>query len=175
MDSSKSSQNLFLINGPAHPGRPVYRVCSSAFFTCPDCRHYDPDGGVPDGRVPDGGVPEGRVPFICIPSGGVPEGRVPFICIPSGGVPCGPADWLNCGLSAVPAWSDVTDDAIPPEVPTGAVPTACVCPAAGDDVLPVWPDTLPVSWVQPATRIPATRIADAISIMILLFFIGYIS
>ena len=137
------------------------------------CRHYDPDGGVPDGGVPEGGVPDGRVPFICIPSGGVPEGRVPFTCIPSGGVPFEPADWLNCGLSPVLAWPGVTDDDTPLESPATAVPTACVCSctADGEAVVLVWPDTLPVSWVQPATSIPATRIADAINIMILLLFI----
>lgn len=121
---------------------------------------YDPVGGVPEGGVPDGGVPKGRVPFTCILSGGGPEGRVPFICIPPGGVPFDPADWLNCGFSPVLASPGVADATIVPEPASGVFSTVCACPAA-----------LVESWVQPATRIPAMRNADAISIIILLFFI----
>jgi hypothetical protein len=123
-----------------------------------------PDGGDPDGGVPDGGVPDGRVPFICIPPGGVPEGWVPFICIPSGGVPIGPADSLNWGLSPVPA---------SPVSPDNAVCAAVAKDGIGDSVLLVSTDEL--LSVQPATRIPATRAADATSTMILFFFIGFVS
>jgi hypothetical protein len=145
---------------------------------------YDPDGGVPEGGVPDGpdpsdcippgGVPEGRVPFICMPSGGVPEGLVPFIAMPSGGVPpIWPADWLNCGLLPEPASPGVADDARLPASPVvaAAVPWASV--GIVDRVLVVSTDEL--LSVQPATRIPAMRIDDAISIMILFFCIGSIS
>jgi len=69
------------------------------------------------------------------------------------------------------AWPGVTDDDIAPEFPAVAVPTACACPAEGEVEVLVWPDVLPASWVQPATNIPATRIADAINIIILLLFI----
>jgi len=36
-------------------------------------------------------------------------------------------------------------------------------------------EELPESDVQPATKIPAMRIADATSMMIVLFFMGYVS
>ena len=140
---------------------------------CSAYRHDGYDGGVPEGGVPpDGGVPDGAVLFISIPAGGVPEGLVPFISIPAGGVPCGPADWLNTGLSPVlVVWSGVADEAAEPEFPASAVTAACSCPVDGDDTLVVCLDVL-VS-VQPATRIPATRIAEAISMIKLLFFIGF--
>jgi hypothetical protein len=84
-----------------------------------------------------------------MPSGGVPEGAVPLTCLSAGGVPDGNA------VSAVPdaAFSDA----------------AGVC-TAGLDVA-----VLPESDVQPATNIPAMRIADATSMMMVLLFIGYIS
>jgi hypothetical protein len=107
-----------------------------------------------------------------MPAGGVPEGLVPFISMPAGGVPCGPADWLNAGLSPVlVAWSGVADEAAEPEFPASAVTAACSCPAEGDDTLVVWLDVL--LSVQPATIIPATRIAEAISMIKLLFFMRY--
>jgi hypothetical protein len=133
----------------------------------PCCRvvPYCVAGGVPDGGVPDGRVPEGAVPFIfppISPAGGVPEGAVPFICppgVPEGAVPliCSP----DCG------------------VPTGVVLAACpsACCVSVEDV--VDDDTalslddvvVPEVLVQPAIMIPAMRIADAISMSILLFFI----
>jgi hypothetical protein len=67
----------------------------------------------------------------------------------------------------------VTDDDSPPEFPAGAVSAAWAIDGIADNVLLVSPDEL--LSVQPATRIPATSIDDAISIMILLFCIGYIS
>jgi hypothetical protein len=107
--------------------------------------------------MPPGGVPEGRVPFISMPAGGVPDGWVPlFTCIPAGGVPDGAADWSDdpaaaCAEAAV----DCVDD---------AVPDAADCA-----------DELPESDVQPATKIPATRNTDAINMMIMLLFMGYVS
>jgi hypothetical protein len=149
----------------------LYQVVLLHFSVFSACRHDVYDGGVPEGGVPpDGGVPEGCVPFISIPAGGVPEGLVPFISIPAGGVPCGPPDWLKAGLSPVlAAWSGVADEAAEPELPASAVTAACTWPV--DDAVVVWPDEL--LSVHPATRIPATRIANAISMIRLLFFIGY--
>ena len=137
--------------------------------------HQDPDGGVPEGRVPDGGVPEGAVPLPGPPDGGVPDGRVPFICIPAGGVPEGvPADWLNRGLSPLAAGSDEPDDASLAGCSAEAVFVTCAC-ASDDAGLPLaWAAELPES-VQPITKIPAMRIADAISINIVLFLIEFIS
>lgn len=122
-----------------------------------------PDGGVPDGFSPDGlspegavplpgippGPPCGAVPFIAMPSGGVPEGAVPLTCLSAGGVPDGNA------VSAAPD-VDFSD-------------AAGVC-TAGLDVA-----VLPESDVQPATNIPAMRIADATSMMMVLLFMGYVS
>jgi hypothetical protein len=108
-----------------------------------------------------------------MPSGGVPEGRVPFICMPSGGVPIGPADWLDGDLVPVPASPGVSDDDIPPAFPAGVVSTGWPSDGIGERVLLVSTDELLLE--QPATRIPATRIADATSIMILLFCIGFFS
>jgi len=101
-----------------------------------------------------------------------PEGLVPFM--PPGGVPpIWPADWLNCGLLPVAASPGVADDARLPASPAvaAAVPRASV--GIVDRVLVVSTDEL--LSVQPATRIPAMRIDDAISIMILFFCIGFIS
>jgi hypothetical protein len=136
----------------------LYQVVLLHFSVFSACRHDSYDGGVPEGGVP--------------PDGGVPEGCVPFISIPAGGVPCGPADWLKAGLSPVlAAWSGVADEAAEPEFPASAVTAACSCPVEGDDALVVWLDVL--LSVQPATRIPATRIAEAISMIKLFFFIGF--
>jgi hypothetical protein len=162
-----------------HYDAPV-QACSSAVLPLSD---YVPEGGVPDGGVPEGrvpfismppgGDPEGRVPFISIPSGGDPEGRVPFICIPSAGVPIGPADWLNRDLFPVPASPEVIDGDNPPAFPAVAVSTGRASDGIGESVLLVSTDELLSE--QPATRIPATRTADATSIMILLFCIGFFS
>jgi hypothetical protein len=134
-------------------------------------RYQEPGWGVPDGGVPEGGVPDGTVPS---PAGGVPDGRVPFICIPSGGVPEGaPADWLNLGLSPLLVASVVPDDEPVAGGSAEAVFVICACEDA--EVLPDWAVVLPESCVQPAMRIPAMRIADATSIIILLFFMEFIS
>jgi len=98
------------------------------------------------------GPPAGAVPFICIPSGGVPEGLVPFISTPAGAVPDCSDD--PAALAAGVAWT-CSDDA-------GLDAADCV-------------EELPESDVQPATRIPATRIADATNMMIMLLFMGYVS
>jgi hypothetical protein len=116
-----------------------------------------PEGGVPDGIPPKGGEPEGAVPFICIPAGGVPEGRVPFICKPAGGVPEGVADW--------------SDDPVATCVETA---WGCSADAAGL-VTADWAEELPESDVQPATKIPAMRIAEATNMMMMLLFMGYVS
>jgi hypothetical protein len=161
-----------------HSEAPV-QACSSVVLPLPD---YVPEGGVPDGGVPEGrvpfncippgGDPEGRVPFICMPSGGVPEGRVPFISTPSGCVSIGPADSLNRDLLPVPA-SGFPDGDSPPASPAGAVSTGGESDGIGESVLLVSTDELLSE--QPAARIPATRIADATSIMILLFCIEFFS
>ena len=108
---------------------------------------------MPDGIVPEDAAPDGAVPFI-IPPGGVPEGAVPFIS-PPGGVPEG-------------------------AVPDGAalVPPACGVPVEDgvDDETALLLDGTEVLvelCVQPAIMIPAMRIADAINMSILLFFIEY--
>jgi len=115
-----------------------------------------PDGGVPDGRVPfisipAGGVPEGWVPFICMPAGGVPDGWVVFPCIPAAGVPDGEmaetAGVVSCGTCVLSACAGAVDA------------------EDADELLP--------SWVQPALQIPATRIADAMIMMIVLFFMRW--
>jgi hypothetical protein len=56
---------------------------------------------------------------------------------------------------------------------TSAVFVICACVEAV--LLPDWAAVLPESCVQPVIRMPAMRIADAISIMILLFFMDVIS
>jgi hypothetical protein len=107
-----------------------------------------PDGGVPEGAVPFicppisplGGVPEGVVPSICPP--GVPDGAVLFVCAPACGVPMGVA---LCCVSV--------DDVVADET---------ALPVEGVDVL--------VVLVHPAIMIPAMRIADAINMTIMLFF-----
>lgn len=122
-----------------------------------------PDGGVPDGFSPDGAVPfipippswEGRVPFISIPAGGVPEGAVPF-CISAGGVPDGAV--LADELAALSAGADA-------DCSTGAA-----VEDAADCV-----EEVPESDVQPATQMPAIRIAEATSMMMILLFMGYVS
>jgi hypothetical protein len=90
--------------------------------------------------------------FPCIPAGGVPEGWVVFPFISAGGVPDGVA-------AAEP------DD-------TAACWAGVVSTCAGADDAPVVEDAdvLPASCVQPAMKIPATRIADAMIMMIVLFF-----
>jgi hypothetical protein len=75
---------------------------------------------------------------------------------------------LNGGFSPVPARSGVAGEDIPPVLPADDCSTASACPAK-EEALSVWPDALVE--VQPATRIPVTRIAETISIIILLFFI----
>ena len=136
-----------------------------------------PDGAVPDGGVPpvppDGGVPDGRVPFICIPAGGVPEGRVPFICRPADGVPEGwvvlPCISAGCVPEGVPAVEpeDASVACWPEGFAACAVAVACAWPEDAD--------VLPLSCVQPAINIPATRIADAMIMMIVLFFMRCVS
>ncbi len=110
-------------------------------------RIYAPDDGVPEGGVPDGGVP-----FI-IPAGGVPEGA---------------ADWLNCGRSpSFMVWfvlvGETWSAGVAIEVP--------VCTGVDAVLASVCEDALLEFVVQPATRIPATRMLAAISIRILFFFI----
>jgi hypothetical protein len=114
------------------------------------------------------------VPFIGpIPAGGEPEGGVPFIPIPDGGIPEGPADWLTCAPSpAFIVWSgEVADD-----TPVGFSAPAGVEDwgwAVGDTVVPA--DCVVVLSefpMHPAQKIPATRIADTISMNILLFFMS---
>jgi hypothetical protein len=107
-----------------------------------------PDGRVPFISIPAGGVPEGWVPFICMPAGGEPDGWVVFPCILAAGVPDGvmaePDVAVSCGTCVL---------------------SACV---GAEDA-----DVLPPSWVQPAIKIPATRIADAMIMMIVLFFMRF--
>jgi len=124
---------------------------------------------VPEGWVPDGGVPEGAVPFICPPgpppvcppSGGVPEGAVPFICTPDG-VPEG---------AVLLVWS-----------PAGGVPDGVIAVFCSADwllsVTVLDEALLPDDWVElvelvhPAIMMPAIRIAEAISMSVMLFFMG---
>jgi len=118
--------------------------------------------------VPEGIVPEGAVPFIAppvCPSGGVPDGAVPFISppMPEGAVPLGAVPFI-CS----------------PGVPDGATPLpAAACwesVVAGVDVTPalsVDEEAEFVELVHPAIMIPAMRIADAINITIMLFFMDY--
>jgi hypothetical protein len=56
-----------------------------------------------------------------------------------------------------------------------AVPEAAFSDAAGVCTAGLEVAELPESDVQPATNIPAMRIADATSIMIVLLFMGYVS
>lgn len=108
-----------------------------------------PEGAVPfiaPPICPAGGVPDGAVPFIA-PAGGVPEGAVPFVC--SAGVPEGAAPLsAGCGVSAAACEDVVT-------------------------ALPADEDVELVELVHPAIIMPAMRIADAISITIMLFFMDY--
>lgn len=120
-----------------------------------------PDGCVPDGGAPPGGVPEGAVPFS-IPSGGVPEGAFLFIC-PPGGVPDG-AVLFTCTPGCRSVAAVLPDCTFSCCVFTGD--------AAGDTVVPVDCGEVLVVLVQPATRIPAMRIADAITMTMLLFFMN---
>jgi hypothetical protein len=134
---------------------------------------YEPVGGVPEGFSPEGGEPEGPpVPFISMPAGGVPEGRVPFIsipplwspdavwfiCISAGGVPEGAADWSDdpATASVEAAWG-------------------CSAGAAAWLVTADWAEVLPLSDVQPATKIPAMRSAEATNMIMMLLFMGYVS
>lgn len=95
---------------------------------------------------PFGGEPEGAVPFI-IPPGGVPEGAVLFVCTPDGWVPDGAALFPpDCWVSV----EDWVDDE-----------TA---------LLLDWVELVPESCVHPAIMIPAIRIAEAISMSDVLFF-----
>jgi len=128
-----------------------------------------PDGGVPEGFSPDGLSPEGAVPFICMPSGGVPEGRVPFISIPAGGVPEG-AVWFIC-ISAGGVPDGVTDESDDPEAACTEDAWGCSADAAAL-VTSDGAEELPESEVQPATKIPAMRIAEATNMMIMLLFMG---
>jgi hypothetical protein len=140
---------------------------------------YWPVGGFPWGGEPEGGVPDGRVPFIVPipaggePEGGVPDGCVPFNSIPDGGVPEGPADWLTRAPSpAFTVWSgEVADDP-----PVGFSATAGVEDwgwVVGDTVVPVdCVVELSEFPMHPAQKIPATRIADTISMNILLVFMS---
>jgi len=98
-------------------------------------------------------VPEGWVPFICRPADGVPEGWVVLPCISAGCVPEGvPA--VEPEDASVACW--------PEGFAACAVAAACTWPEDAD--------VLPLSCVQPAINIPATRIADAMIMMIVLFF-----
>ena len=127
------------------------------------CFIYCVVGGVPDGGVPEGAEPDGAVPFISPPiwpPGGVPEGAVPFISPPMG-VPDGAVPFTclpDCGV---------------PEGVALFPPACCVSAAAGVDdetALPLDDVEVPVELVQPAIMIPAMRIADAINMTMLLFF-----
>jgi hypothetical protein len=71
-------------------------------------------------------------------------------CISAGGVPEGAA-------------ADCSDDA-------AAVEAACAGVDTADCV-----EELPESDVHPATKMPATRIAEATNMMIMLLFMGYVS
>jgi hypothetical protein len=94
-----------------------------------------------------------------MPSGGVPEGATP--------------DSLNLGLSPLLTASEVPDTDPAAGWFASAVFVICACVEA--ELLPDWAAVLPESCVQPVIRIPAMRIADATSIMILLFFMDVIS
>ena len=78
---------------------------------------------------------------------------------------------MNCVLSPVPDWAAVTDGDNPPEPAAAVCSTAFDCPVVCPALPAVGVVVLSVLWVQPATRIPAMRIAEATSIIILLFFI----
>lgn len=169
-----SPRNRFLTVRPEHDA-PIVRVVNLLLFfrgnAVPD---QDPEGGVPDGGVPDGGVPDGRVPFICIPSGGVPEGRVPFIAIPSGGGPEDRVPFIPMPSGSVPiAAADSLNRGLSPASDAGADSAAWA--AAGTDASIVLVSTDELLSVQPAIRIPATRIDDASSIMRVLFCIELFS
>jgi hypothetical protein len=142
---------------PGFPGMDFYPQCNQVVTG------GVPDGGVPEGFSPDGLSPEGAVPFPGMPPG-PPCGAVPFIAMPSGGVPEGTVPLLCKSAGRVPdgvTFSDIPADTCPD--------AAGVCASALDVAL------LPESDVQPATNIPAMRIADATSMMIVLFFMDYFS
>jgi hypothetical protein len=80
---------------------------------------------------------------------------------------------LNRDLSPVPASPEFSDGDSPPAFPAGVVSAGFARDGAGDSVLLVSTDELLSE--QPATMIPAIRIADAISIMTLLFCILFFS
>jgi hypothetical protein len=87
----------------------------------------------------------------------VPEGAVWFTCLSAGGVPEDAADWSDNPVAACveAAWG-------------------CSADAAGL-VTADWAEELPESDVQPATKIPAMRIAEATNMMMMLLFMGYVS
>ena len=126
------------------------------------CFLYCVVGGVPDGLVPEGAAPEGAVPFISPPCP-PPEGAVPFISWP-GGVP----DGIVPEGTVLFVWS--------PGVPEGAAPFPPACCVSAEDgvadetALPVEGVDVLVVLVHPAIMIPAMRIADAINMTIMLFF-----
>ena len=93
------------------------------------------------------------MPFISSPAGCVPEGAVWFTCLSAGGV----ADWSDDPVAA-------------------CVETAWGCSAdAAGLVTADWAEELPESDVQPATKIPVMRIAEATNMMMILLFMGYVS
>jgi hypothetical protein len=120
-----------------------------------------PAGGVPEGRVPfiampAGGVPHGWEVFPFMPAGGVPEGLVVFPCISAGGVPDGVGASEPDKVAAA-CWAGVLS----------------ACDGTEDTPADEDADVLPLSCVQPAMKIPATRIADAMIMMIVLFFMRF--
>lgn len=102
------------------------------------------------------------MPFISPPCP-PPEGAVPFISWP-GGVP----DGIVPEGAVLFVWS--------PGVPDGAAPFPPACCVSVEDgvddetALPVEGAEVLVVLVQPAIIIPAMRIADAINMTIMLFF-----
>ena len=126
--------------------------------------------GVPEGGVPDGIVPDGRVPLPCIPAGGVPDGWVPFISTPAGGVPEGWVEFPCISAGGVPDGVPTTEPEEVSVVDTCWPDGFCAC-AWLEDAVPASEDVD----VQPAINIPATRIADAMIMMIVLFFMRCVS
>jgi hypothetical protein len=80
-----------------------------------------------------------------MPAGGVPDGVVAAVPEEVSAVD-GAWEFAACTVAAACAWAD--------DVPA---------------------DVLPASCVQPARKIPATRIADAMIMMIVLFFMRFVS
>jgi len=111
-----------------------------------------PEGAEPF-IIPPGGVPDGMVP-----EGEAPESAVPF-AIPAGGVPEGAVPVVRSARTRVP-------DGVPAAACWFSV-TVGAAVAEDDGVVELC--------VQPATRIPAMRSADPISMSIVLFFIGCIT